>query len=98
MKEQEVNSLYHQIRIEMIMGSESARNHMERNAKALLNYGRYVPLEEVLQKLSKVTNEMVCDFSAKYLNMEQASICFVGDIKEEVNKIKDDWNRKQRLL
>ncbi len=97
-KEQEVNSLYHQIRIEMIMGSESARNHMERNAKALLNHGRYIPLEEGLQKLSKVTNEMVCDFSAKYLNMEQAGICFVGDIKEEVNKIKDDWNRKQSLL
>ena len=96
--EQEVKSLYSQIRIEMIMGSESARNHMERNAKSLLNYGRYIPLEEMLQKLSQVTNEMICDFSAKYLKMEQASICFVGDITEEVNKIKNDWKKKQKLL
>ncbi len=90
-KEQELNSLYNQIRIETIMGSESARNHMERNAKSLLHYGRYVPLEEMLDNLSKVTSEMVCDFSANYLKMEQAGICFVGDINEEVDKIKNYW-------
>ena len=35
MKEEELLRLYHQLRIEMIMGSESARNRMERNAKAI---------------------------------------------------------------
>ena len=90
-KKQEINSLYNQIRIETIMGSESARNHMERNAKSLLNHGKFIPLEEMLDNLSKVTSEMVCEFSANYLRMEQAGICLVGDIKEEVNKIKKYW-------
>ena len=89
--EQELSSLYHQIRIEMIMGSESARNHMERNAKSILQYGTYVSLEELLQKLSYVTSEQIKEFSANYLRMEQAGICFVGDIAKEVNHIKKYW-------
>ena len=90
-KKQEIHSLYNQIRIETIMGSESARNHMERNAKSLLNYGRFIPLEEMLDNLSKVTSDMVCEFSANYLRMEQAGICLVGDINEEVDTIKKYW-------
>ncbi len=88
MKEEELKSLYTQLRIEMIMGSESARNRMERNAKALLMHGRVVPLEETLEKLSMVSAEDIRAFGEKYLRLEQAGLCLVGDISKEAEALK----------
>ncbi len=87
----ELNSLYTQLRIEMIMGSESARNRMERNAKALLMHDRVVPLEETLEKLSKVTAEDIRKFGENYFDLSKAGICLVGDIGKEAEKVKKYW-------
>ena len=88
---EELDSLYTQLRIEMIMGSESARNRMERNAKALLMHDRVVPLEETLEKLSKVTAEDIRAFGARYFDLSRAGICLVGDISKEAQKLKKLW-------
>ena len=88
MKEEELKSLYTQLRIEMIMGSESARNRMERNAKALLMHNRVIPLEETLDQLSKVSAEEIRSFGEKYFQLEQAGLCLVGDISKEVTGLK----------
>ncbi len=88
---EELESLYTQLRIEMIMGSESARNRMERNAKALLMHNRIVPLEETLEKLSKVTAEDIRAFGAKYFVLSKAGICMVGDISKEAQTMKKLW-------
>ncbi len=90
-RKEELDSLYTQLRIEMIMGSESARNRMERNAKALLMHDRVVPLEETLHKLSLVTAEDIRLFGEKYFNLEGAGICLVGDITKEAEKVKKFW-------
>ena len=90
-KKEELESLYTQLRIEMIMGSESARNRMERNAKALLMHDRVVPLEETLEKLSVVTAEDIRDFGEKYFDLQGAGICLVGDIGKEADKVKKNW-------
>lgn len=87
-QQEELNSLYTQMRIEMIMGSESARNRMERNAKSLLMHERIVPLEETLEKLSKVSAEDILLFGKNYLNLSRAGMCLVGDIKTEAEKLK----------
>ncbi len=89
--EEELNSLYTQLRIEMIMGSESARNRMERNAKALLMHGRIVPLEETLEKLSKVTAEDIRKFGETYFDLSRAGICLVGEIGKDAEKVKKYW-------
>lgn len=87
-QQEELGSLYTQMRIEMIMGSESARNRMERNAKSLLMHERIVPLEETLEKLSKVSAEDILLFGKNYLNLSRAGMCLVGDIKTEAEKLK----------
>ena len=87
----EWDSLYTQLRIEMIMGSESARNRMERNAKALLMHNRVVTLEETLEKLSKVSAEDIRMFGEQYFDLSKAGICLVGDISKEAEKVKKKW-------
>lgn len=91
LSEAELNSLYTQLRIEMIMGSESARNRMERNAKALLMHGRVVTLDETLEKLSKVSAEDIRLFGKKYFDLSKAGICMVGEIGGEAEKVKKNW-------
>ena len=88
---EELDSLYTQLRIEMIMGSESARNRMERNAKALLMHERIVPLEETLDKLSKVSAEEIRQFGEQYFDLSRAGICLVGDIGKEAEKVRKKW-------
>jgi len=88
---EELDSLYTQLRIEMIMGSESARNRMERNAKALLMHDRIVPLEETLDKLSKVSAEDIRRFGETYFDLSKAGICLVGDIGKEAEKVRKKW-------
>lgn len=88
---EELDSLYTQLRIEMIMGGESARNRMERNAKAMLMHNRIVPLEETLEKLSKVSAEDIRVFGERYFDLSKAGICLVGDISKEADKIKKKW-------
>jgi len=88
---EELNSLYTQLRIEMIMGSESVKNRMERNAKALLMHDRIVPLEETLEKLSLVSVEDIRAFGEKYFDLSKAGICMVGDISKDAGKVKKKW-------
>ena len=88
---EELDSLYTQLRIEMIMGSESARNRMERNAKSLMMHDRVVPLEETLAKLSRVTAEDIRSFGEEYFDLSKAGICLVGDISKETEQVKKYW-------
>lgn len=89
--EQELTALYTQLRTEMIMGSESARNRMEHNAKSLLMHGKVIPLEETIIRLSNVTAKEIRLFAEQYLETEKCSICLVGDIKESAAKLKECW-------
>jgi len=88
---EELNSLYTQLRIEMIMGSESARNRMERNAKSLLMHDRIVTLDETLDKLSRVSAEDIRVFGEKYFDLSKAGICLVGELSNEAEKVKKNW-------
>lgn len=92
--EEELRALYTQLRTEMIMGNESARNRMEQNAKSLLMHERVVPLEETLEKLSDVTAEQIQDFVREYLCLEKSSMCLVGDCsanEKMVQKCQRSW-------
>lgn len=70
-----------QIKTELILGSEGAKNRMNANGKSMLNRGRLVPLDETIEGINKVTIEDVQDFVIKYLDISNSSICLVGNIK-----------------
>ena len=87
----ELKALYTQLRTEMIMGGESARNRMERNAKSLLMHDRVVTLEETIEKLSQVTAAQMQAFAKQYLDINRSSICLVGELSKEANAVKKHW-------
>lgn len=89
--EEELKSLYTQLRTEMIMGSESARNRMEQNAKSLLMHNRVVTLEETIEKLSHVTARDMQKFAQTYLDISKCSLCLVGELSKEANDVKKHW-------
>jgi len=91
LREEEVKALYTQLRTEMIMGSESARNRMEQNAKSLLMHNRVILLEETIEKLSKVTATDMRDFAKKYLDIKKCGICLVGDVSKDAELVKKRW-------
>jgi len=85
----EVLDVYkNQIKIDLIMRSESAKSKMSKNAKDLLYFDALVPLEEMIQGIVSVTATEVREFANKYLEVKNASLCIVGKLmKKEVKRI-----------
>lgn len=85
----EVLDVYkNQIKIDLIMRSESAKAKMSKNAKDLLYFDVLVPLEEMIQGIVSVTAAEVREFADKYLDIKNASLCIVGRLmKKEVKRI-----------
>jgi predicted Zn-dependent peptidase len=76
-----------QIKTELIMGNESAKNRMNSNGKSILFKDFIVPLEETIDKVNEVTSEEIMDFAKKYLVKENCSISLVGNL-ENIDKLK----------
>lgn len=85
--EEELSMSKEQIKTELIMGDESAKNRMNSNGKSILFRGKIIPLEETLDKINQVTLEQVKEFANKYLNKENCSISLVGNL-DNVDKMK----------
>lgn len=85
----EVLDVYkNQIKIDLIMRSESAKAKMSKNAKDLLYFGTLVPLEAMIQGILSVTARNVCEFAGKYLDIKNASLCIVGKLtKKDAKRI-----------
>jgi len=79
--EEEIYMAKEQIKTELIMGSESAKNKMNSNGKSILFKGYITPLEEIIEKLNRVSNEDIITFANKYLKKELASFSFVGNLQ-----------------
>ncbi|SHO53531.1 M16 family metallopeptidase [Anaerocolumna xylanovorans] len=83
--EEELSMCKEQIKTELILGEETAKNRMNSNGKAMLFRGYIIPLEEIIEKVNDVTGETVKEFAVKYLNKENVSISLVGNL-EGINK------------
>ena len=79
---EELSMTKEQIKTELILGNESAKSRMNSNGKALLNRGRLVTTEELLQGIDKVSLTDVIDFANRYLNLATASVSLVGNLNE----------------
>ncbi len=85
--EDELSMSKEQIKTELIMGNESAKNRMNSNGKSILFKDFIVPLEETIDKVNEVTNEEIIEFAKKYLVKENCSISLVGNL-ENIDKLK----------
>ncbi|MGN6713713.1 M16 family metallopeptidase [Anaerocolumna jejuensis] len=79
--EEELSMCKEQIKTELIMGDETAKNRMNSNGKAMLFRGYIIPLEEIIEKVNSVTKEEVKQFALKYLSKEKVSISLVGNLE-----------------
>lgn len=85
--EDELTMSKEQIKTELILGNESAKNRMSSNGKSILLKNHIVPLEEIIQKVSEVTSEEIMQFAGQYLVKENCSLSLVGNL-ENVDKLK----------
>lgn len=79
---EELSMTKEQIKTELILGSESARSRMNSNGKSLLNRGKISSLEELINGIDKIRLMDVKEFADRYLDMDNYSISFVGNLKE----------------
>jgi len=71
-----------QIKTEIILGNESAKSIMSANGKSMLNRGRIVPIEELIDGIDKVTQKDILDYANNYFDIKNASISIVGRLEE----------------
>jgi Predicted Zn-dependent peptidases len=76
-----------QIKTELIMGNESAKNRMNSNGKSILFRDSITPLEEIIDRVNAVTEEEVIDFAKNYLVEEKCSFSLVGNL-QNIEKVK----------
>ena len=79
---EELSMTKEQIKTELILGNESAKSRMNSNGKALLNRGRLLPMEELIEGIDKVSLTGVIDFANRYFDMASASVSLVGNLKD----------------
>lgn len=79
---EEISMTKEQIKTELILGNESAKSRMNSNGKALMNRGRIVTIEELVDEINKVTRTRITDFANQYFDWTKASVSLVGNLKE----------------
>ncbi len=79
---EELSMTKEQIKTELILGNESAKSRMNSNGKALLNRGRLLPIEELIEGIDKVSLTEIIDFANRYFDMASASVSLVGNLKD----------------
>jgi len=79
--EDELAMTKEQIKTELILGNEGAKNRMNANAKSMMSRGRLVSINELIVKINSVTLENVLDFVNRYLDISNSSMSLVGNIR-----------------
>lgn len=79
---EELRMTKEQIKTELILGNESAKSRMNANGKSILNRGKIVTMEELIEGIEKVNLGGIKDFANRYLDRQTCSISLVGNLKE----------------
>lgn len=79
---EELNMTKEQIKTELILGNESAKSRMNSNGKSMINRGRIVSIEEMIDGIDRVSLKCVHDFANRYFDLSKASLSLVGNLKE----------------
>ncbi|NLB87818.1 MAG: insulinase family protein, partial [Syntrophomonadaceae bacterium] len=86
--EVEVDRAKKLIKSSVYLGMESATNRMSRIGKAMLMYGKVIPVEEVIEKVLNVSAEDISRLANNMLNHKNLSLAAIGskDVLSEVEK------------
>lgn len=80
--DKELSMTKEQIKTELILGNESAKSIMSSNGKAVMNRGRIIPIEELVDGIEKVTQKDILEFANTYFDINNSSISIVGKLEE----------------
>ena len=78
--EEELYQAKRELRSELIMGNETCQSRMEGYVKSLLCCGRILSEEETEQRLMSVSRGEISSFLNRYLDIEQMSLCVMGNV------------------
>lgn len=79
--DEELSMTKEQIKTELILGNESAKSIMSSNGKAVMNRGRIIPIEELVDGIVKVTQKDILEFANNYFDIKNSSISIVGKLE-----------------
>lgn len=84
---EEIHRVKEQIKVELIIGTESTRNRMDGNGRSILRRGKIIPIDETIDAINQVTEEQIMIFLNKYIQEEKCSISLVGNLPIEISEI-----------
>ena len=67
----------------LLLASESVDNQMARLAQNEFNFGRFVPLEEIMDDIDRVTAEEVKDLACALIQPEPSALAILGPVLDE---------------
>ncbi len=79
---EELQMTKEQIKTELILGNESTKSRMNSNGKSMINRGRIITIEEMIEGIERVTLENIHDYANQYFDLNTASISLVGNLKD----------------
>ena len=83
LEEDELSKAKDQLKGNVLLSYESTDNRMTRLASGELYFGRYVPIEEVIKDIEKVTVEDVQHLAQKLFRKESFSLAVLGKVKKK---------------
>lgn len=91
---EELERIKKQLKTEIILTGESVSAKMNSNAKSFLMLGRVEEIDEVIENNNRVTVKDIEQCLIKYLDVSRCSVCLIGDIDKEQEKLlKKEWNK-----
>lgn len=70
-----------ELKTELIISNESTQNRMESNAKSLVQFGKILTIDEILEDMKQVTVQKTSEFAEHYLDCSKISLAIAGNIR-----------------
>ncbi len=85
---EEIERSKEHIKGSLVLGLESTSSRMSWLARSQFLYGRVLTIDEIFEKIDKVSSDDIIKTANKYLKDEELTLAIIGDIKEsEMPKI-----------
>ena len=67
----------------LLLASESADNHMVRNAQNEIHFGRDIPLQKVIEKVEAVTADDIIELANDLISSPQITLTLLGPVNSD---------------
>ncbi len=83
--DRELQRAKNQIRGALLMGQESTTNRMSRLASSEMHFERIIPLEEILDEITKITKDDVAEVAEELFQPSSFALAAVGPFENELD-------------